>query len=53
MTLHKYGSSKLNNEELTKVAEYLSVKQTTTTTYSAYQNYINERNHQYAKNYQT
>ena len=42
---HKDGGKEFNNDELTKVAEYLNVKQTTTAAYSPHQNGTNERNH--------
>ena len=44
-TLHKDGGAQFNNEELTRVAEYLDIMMTTTATYSPNQNGANERNH--------
>ena len=44
-TLHSDGGGEFNNEQLTRIAEYLDVKQTSTAAYSPNQNGTNERNH--------
>ena len=43
--LHADRGREFTNEELTRVAEYLNVKQTSTAAYSPNQNGTNERNH--------